>query len=113
MTFGLKVNDAAGGNILNTDTFTYTVIYSAVITLTSGQPELYITIPGFDPANCVFLIYHERPDLDGNFSGPHLQKLIPYIFPPTSNVIRVQGSRSGWDGNALNTQFRVMALRMF
>lgn len=54
MSFGLRTWGASGSLELDTDTFTYQVMYSAVINFEGSAPNAVVTVqvPDFDPATC-------------------------------------------------------------
>jgi hypothetical protein len=55
-SFGLRVFDENGGLSMDTNTFTYQVIWQGVIDFSGATPSYTLNIPGFNPANCVFMI---------------------------------------------------------
>jgi hypothetical protein len=58
--FGLRVFDENGGLSMDTNTFTYQVLWQGVIDFSGLTPSYTLNIPGFNPANCVFMIIPTR-----------------------------------------------------
>lgn len=58
--FGLRVFDENGNLGMDTNSFTYQVIWQGVIDFSGATPSYTISIPGFSPANCVFMIIPTR-----------------------------------------------------
>jgi hypothetical protein len=59
-SFGLRVFDENGALSMDTNTFTYQVIWQGVIDFSGVTPSYTLSIPGFNPANCVFMIIPAR-----------------------------------------------------
>ena len=64
MSYGARVWDENGNLVMDTPTFTYQVIWQGVVdfSMASGNtPTIYtLNIPGFNPANCVFMMIPTR-----------------------------------------------------
>lgn len=65
MAYGMKVFNGQGGVVMDTTTFTYQVIWKGEVnftdTVTGTVKQINISIPGFNPANCVFVCIPFRP----------------------------------------------------
>jgi hypothetical protein len=58
--FGLRVFNESGQLAMDTNSFTYQVIWQGVIDFSGAVPSYTLNIPGFNPANCVFMIIPTR-----------------------------------------------------
>jgi hypothetical protein len=58
--FGLRVFDESGQLAMDTNSFTYQVIWQGVIDFSGTTLSYTLNIPGFNPANCVFMIIPTR-----------------------------------------------------
>ncbi|WP_433766630.1 hypothetical protein [Pseudomonas putida] len=58
--FGLRVFNESGQLAMDTNSFTYQVLWQGVIDFSGAVPSYTISIPGFNPANCVFMIIPTR-----------------------------------------------------
>ncbi|MFU2330334.1 hypothetical protein [Pseudomonas sp. NFX98] len=60
MSYGARVWDENGNLGMDTNSFTYQVLWQGVIDFSGATPSYSISIPGFNPANCVFMIIPTR-----------------------------------------------------
>lgn len=60
MSYGARVWDGNGNLAMDTTSFTYQVIWQGVIDFSGNTPSYTLNIPGFNPANCVFMIIPTR-----------------------------------------------------
>ncbi|MBA4272151.1 hypothetical protein [Pseudomonas sp. MF6776] len=58
--FGLRVFNESGQLAMDTNSFTYQVIWQGVIDFSGTVPSYTLNIAGFNPANCVFMIIPTR-----------------------------------------------------
>ncbi|SDS80225.1 hypothetical protein SAMN05216496_2461 [Pseudomonas sp. Z003-0.4C(8344-21)] len=87
--FGLRVFDESGQLAMDTNSFTYQVIWQGVIDFSGPTPSYTISIPGFNPANCVFMIIPTRAqdvqpsenDSSGNI------RAYPYVTTSVGQVV--------------------------
>jgi hypothetical protein len=87
--FGLRVFDESGRLAMDTNSFTYQVLWQGVIDF-SGAATIYtFNIPGFNPANCVFMILPTRiQDVQSSETdGLGNSKSYPYITPSAGQVV--------------------------
>ncbi|WCM53508.1 hypothetical protein OH720_11015 [Pseudomonas sp. WJP1] len=74
---------------MDTNSFTYQVFWQGVIDFSGATPSYTLNIPGFNPANCVFMIMPTRAqdvqsaetDSSGN------TKSYPYVITAIGQVI--------------------------
>lgn len=89
MSYGARVWDENGNLAMDTTTFTYQVIWQGVIDFSGSIPSYTLNIPGFNPANCVFMIIPTRiqdvqqSELDSDANA----KSYPYVTPSTGQVV--------------------------
>lgn len=92
MSYGARVWDANGNLVMDTNTFTYQVIWQGVIDFsmaTTAQAVVYtLPIPGFNPANCVFMIIPTRAQDIQSAEGDPIgnTKAYPYVTPAVNQV---------------------------
>lgn len=60
MAYGMRVYDENGGLAMDTNSFTYQVLWQGVIDFSGAVPSYTLSIPDFNPANCVFMIIPTR-----------------------------------------------------
>lgn len=60
MSYGARVWDGSGNLAMDTNSFTYQVIWQGVIDFSGATPSYTINIPEFNPSNCVFMIIPTR-----------------------------------------------------
>lgn len=93
MSYGARVWDESGNLVMDTTTFTYQVIWQGTLDFsdTSGSTAKVITvsIPGYDPANCVFMMIPTRSQdiqlAEGDATGN--TKSYPYATPSKDQVV--------------------------
>jgi len=74
---------------MDTNTFTYQVIWQGVIDF-SGAATIYtLNIPGFNPANCVFMIIPTRAQdvQSAEADGLGNSKAYPYVTTAAGQVV--------------------------
>jgi hypothetical protein len=93
MSYGARVWDETGALVMDTSTFTYQILWQGVLDFSSatGRDIVIYTldIPGFNPANCVFMMIPTRAqdiqqaeqDAAGN------QKSYPYVSVSLGRVV--------------------------
>lgn len=87
--FGLRVFNESGQLAMDTNSFTYQVIWQGVIDFSGTVPSYTLNIPGFNPANCVFMIIPTRAqdvqssETDGNGN----QRSYPYVTTSAGQVV--------------------------
>jgi len=89
MTYGARVWDENGNLGMDTNSFTYQVIWQGVIDFSGSVPSYTFNIPGFNPANCVFMIIPTRvqdvqiseADATGNLRS------YPYVTTSVGQVV--------------------------
>jgi hypothetical protein len=113
MNFGARVWDESGNLVMGTNTFTYQVIWQGVLDFSmakTGQPVIYtLNIPGFNPANCVFMIIPTRLQDVQAAEGETTANLksYPYVSTAMGQVVVRSANPSA---NLANTnQTRVIA----
>lgn len=93
MTYGARVWDENGNLGMDTNSFTYQVIWQGVVdfSMTGGNtPTIYTyNIPSFNPANCVFMIIPTRSQdvqtAEGDAAGN--TKSYPYVTTSVGQVV--------------------------
>ncbi|WP_440090153.1 hypothetical protein [Pseudomonas fragariae (ex Marin et al. 2024)] len=113
MSYGARVWDASGNLTMDTSTFTYQVLWQGVLDFsdTSGSTAKVITlsIPGFNPANCVFMIIPTRVQdvqmAEGEAAGN--TRSYPYVTTSANQVTVRSANPSANLGNT--NQTRVVA----
>lgn len=89
MTDGTRVWDGSGNLIMDTNSFSYQVIWQGVIDFSGTTGTYTFNIPGFNPANCVFMIIPTRAqdvqssETDGNGNA----KSYPYVSVSVGQVV--------------------------
>lgn len=92
MSYGARVWDENGNLVMDTPTFTYQVIWQGVVdfSMTSGNtPTIYtLNIPGFNPANCVFMMIPTRAqDIQSSEGDPTGNtRAYPYVSVAMNQV---------------------------
>jgi len=89
MSYGARVWDENGNLTMDTTTFTYQVIWQGVIDFSGVAPDYTLSIPGFNPANCVFMIIPTRAQdvQSSETDGSGNQKSYPYVSTSANQVI--------------------------
>jgi hypothetical protein len=106
--FGLRVFDEIGALSMDTNSFTYQVIWQGVIDFSGATPSYTLNIPGFNPANCVFMIIPTRAQdvQSAENDGLGNTKSYPYVTTaPGQVVIRPKNPSS----SASTLQTRIVA----
>lgn len=92
MSYGARVWDENGNLVMDTPTFTYQVIWQGVVdfSMASGNtPTIYtLNIPGFNPANCVFMMIPTRvQDIQSSEGDPTGNtRAYPYVSVAMNQV---------------------------
>jgi hypothetical protein len=113
MSYGARVWDENGNLVMDTTTFTYQTIWQGVIDFgatTGNTPTIFtINIPGFNPANCVFMIIPTRAQDIQPAEGDNLNNLKSYPYVTTA-VGQVTVRSANPSANLNNTnQTRIVA----
>lgn len=89
MTYGARVWDENGNLGMDTNSFTYQVIWQGVIDFSGAVPSYTFNIPGFNPANCVFMIIPTRAqDVQASETdGLGNSKSYPYVTTSAGQVV--------------------------
>jgi hypothetical protein len=106
--FGLRVFDENGQLAMDTNSFTYQVLWQGVIDFSGGTPSYTISIPGFNPANCVFMIIPTRAQdvQSAENDGLGNIKSYPYVTTAVGQVTVLPKNPSAAAGV---TQTRIVA----
>ncbi|QBR32820.1 MULTISPECIES: hypothetical protein [Pseudomonas] len=106
--FGLRVFNESGQLAMDTNSFTYQVIWQGVIDFSGSVPSYTISIPGFNPANCVFMIIPTRAQdvQSSETDGLGNSKSYPYVTPSVGQVVVLPKNPSSPGGT---TQTRIVA----
>lgn len=106
--FGLRTWDESFNLSMDTTSFTYQVIWQGVIDFSGATPSYTLSIPGFNPANCVFMIIPTRAqdvqssELDGSGNA----KSYPYVTQSVGQVVVLPKNPSA---SASTLQTRIIA----
>jgi hypothetical protein len=89
MSYGARVWDENGNLTMDTTTFTYQVIWQGVIDFSGATPSYTLNIPGFNPANCVFMIIPTRAQdvQSAENDGLGNTKSYPYVTTAVGQVV--------------------------
>lgn len=87
--FGLRVFDENGFLAMDTNSFTYQVLWQGVLDFSTSASSQTVIIPGFDPATCVFMIIPTRvQDVQSSEAdGSGNQKSYPYVATAVGQVV--------------------------
>lgn len=87
--FGLRVFNESGQLAMDTNSFTYQVIWQGVIDFSGTVPSYTLNIPGFNPANCVFMIIPTRAEdvQPSEGDGTANQKSYPFVTTALGQVV--------------------------
>ena len=79
--FGLRVFNESGQLAMDTNSSTYQVLWQGVIDFSGAVPSYTISIPGFNPASCVFMIIPTRAQdvQSAESDGGGNAKSYPYV----------------------------------
>jgi hypothetical protein len=88
-SYGLRVFDETGALSMDTNSFTYQVIWQGVIDFSGSTPSYTLNIPGFNPANCVFMIIPTRAQdvQSAENDGLGNTKSYPYVTTAVGQVV--------------------------
>jgi hypothetical protein len=88
MTYGARVWDENGSLSMDTNSSTYQVIWQGVIDFSGATPSYTLSIPGFNPANCVFMIIPTRAQdvQSAEIDGLGNTKSYPYVTTSIGQV---------------------------
>ncbi|MBH8611227.1 hypothetical protein I4N56_009920 [Pseudomonas mohnii] len=88
-SFGLRIFDENGALSMDTNSFTYQVIWQGVIDFSGTVPSYTLNIPGFNPANCVFMIIPIRAQdvQSAETDGSGNIKSYPYVTTAVDQVV--------------------------
>ena len=102
MSYGARVWDENGNLTMDTTTFTYQVIWQGVIDFSGVAPDYTLSIPGFNPANCVFMIIPNRAQdvQSSETDGSGNQKAYPYVSTAVNQVVVRRKNPSASAGTA-------------
>ncbi|QAY87206.1 hypothetical protein [Pseudomonas arsenicoxydans] len=87
--FGLRVFNESGQLAMDTNSFTYQVLWQGVIDFSGPTLSITLSIPGFNPTNCVFMIIPTRAQdvqLAEN-DGLGNSKSYPYVTTAVGQVV--------------------------
>jgi len=106
--FGLRVFNESGQLAMDTNSFTYQVLWQGVIDFSGATPSYTISIPGFNPANCVFMIIPTRAQdvQSAENDGLGNTKSYPYVTTTSGQVTVLAKNPSAAAGV---TQTRIVA----
>lgn len=87
--YGLRVFNESGQLAMDTNSFTYQVIWQGVIDFSGAVPSYTLNIPGFNPANCVFMIIPTRAQdvQTSEAEGSVNSKSYPYVTVGMGQVV--------------------------
>ncbi|WP_433739006.1 hypothetical protein [Pseudomonas putida] len=108
MSYGARVWDENGNLTMDTTTFTYQVLWQGVIDFSGATPSYTLSIPGFNPANCVFMIIPTRAQdvQSAENDGLGNTKSYPYVTTAVGQVTVLPKNPSASAGV---TQTRIVA----
>ena len=89
MAYGMRVWDGGGSLSMDTNSFTYQVIWQGVIDFSGSTPSYTLSIPGFNPATCVFMIIPTRAQdvQSAENDGLGNTKSYPYVTTAVGQVV--------------------------
>ncbi|MCT8948392.1 hypothetical protein [Pseudomonas iridis] len=87
--FGLRVFNESGQLAMDTNSFTYQVLWQGMIDFSGTTPSYTLNIPGFNPVNCVFMIIPTRAQdvQSSETDGSGNQKSYPYVTTSVGQVV--------------------------
>jgi len=87
--FGLRVFDESGQLAMDTNSFTYQVLWQGVIDFSGAVQNYTLSIPGFNPVNCVFMIIPTRSqDVQSAEADPlGNTRSYPYVTTSVGQVV--------------------------
>jgi hypothetical protein len=94
--FGLRVFNESAQLTMDTNSFTYQVIWQGVIDFSGAVPSYTLNIPGFNPANCVFMIIPTRAQdvQSSETDGSGNQKSYPFVTTSMDQVVVLKKNTS-------------------
>jgi len=106
--FGLRVFNESGQLAMDTNSFTYQVLWQGVIDFSGATPSYTLSIPGFNPANCVFMIIPTRAQdvQTAENDGSGNAKSYPYVTTALGQVTVLPKNPSA---SAAMSQTRIVA----
>jgi len=113
MSYGAMVWDGNGNLSMGTNSFTYQVIWQGVIDFSGSVPSYTIAIPGFNPANCVFMIIPTRAQdvqPSENDSSGNLRSY-PYVTTAVGQVVVLPKNPSATTGLQSKVVSKAYAIR--
>lgn len=105
MSFGLRTWGAGGDLELDTNSFTYQVMYNQTHTL-SNTPTITITINGFTTDKCVAVILPF-----GDVTSEDASQAMPYIYQENGRVVIYDRPKTATDLSGSSISFRLLAMR--
>lgn len=93
---------------MDTNSFTYQVIWQGVIDFSGSVPSYTLNIPGFNPGNCVFMIIPTRAQdvQSSETDGSGNAKSYPYVTTGAGQVVVLPKNPSA---SASTLQTRIVA----
>ncbi|CAH0317408.1 hypothetical protein SRABI89_05112 [Pseudomonas koreensis] len=113
MSYGARVWDGNGNLAMDTNSFTYQIIWQGVIDFSGSVPSYTIPIPGFNPANCVFMIIPTRAQdvqPSENDSSGNLRSY-PYVTTAVGQVVVLPKNPSATTGLQSKVVSKAYAIR--
>lgn len=113
MSYGARVWDGNGNLAMDTNSFTYQVIWQGVIDFSGAVPSYTLNIPGFNPANCVFMIIPTRAQdvqPSENDSSGNLRSY-PYVTTAVGQVVVLPKNPSSTTGLQSKVVSKAYAIR--
>ncbi|MDD1009437.1 hypothetical protein M5G27_18330 [Pseudomonas shahriarae] len=105
--FGLRVFNESGQLAMDTNSFTYQVIWQGVIDFSGTVPSYTLSIPGFNPASCVFMIIPARAqDVQAAEGESGNARSYPYVSVSAGQVVVLPKNPSS---SASTGQSRIVA----
>lgn len=105
MSFGLRTWNEQGVLELDTDTFTYQVMFSQTYTMTNGG-SITVPIDGFTTDKCVAVMLPL-----GTVAADYASEAMPYIFQNNGSVT-INSRPVGSTSNGSTISFRLLAMRL-
>jgi hypothetical protein len=105
MTYGARVWDENGNLSMDTNSFTYQVLWQGVIDFSGGTLIYTFNIPGFNPANCVFMVIPTRAQdvQTAENDGSANRKSYPYVSVGVGQVVVKAFNPSSTTGTTAST----------
>ncbi|VVP33171.1 hypothetical protein [Pseudomonas fluorescens] len=108
MAYGMRVWDGSANLSMDTNSFTYQVIWQGVIDFSGSTPSYTLSIPGFNPVTCVFMIIPTRAQdvQTAENDGLGNTKSYPYVTTSAGQVVVLPKNPSA---SASTGQTRIVA----